>query len=44
MCVFLLPYNPLPPYTNTYIHHTHASAKTGFSILYMSTTLSPKAF
>ncbi len=39
MCVFLLPCNPLPPSTNTY-----ASAETGFSILYMNTTLSPKIF
>jgi hypothetical protein len=43
-CVFLLPCNPLPPSTKTYIHHTHASAETGFSIFYMNTTLSPKAF
>ncbi len=35
MCVFLLPCNPLPPSTNTYIHHTHASAETGFSIFYI---------
>ncbi len=46
MCVFLLPCNPLPPSTDTYeyMHHTYASAETGFYIFYMNTTLSPKDF